>query len=310
MVRPVGPVSQLFAADRTWLRCALHAHTTESDGDLAPSDLVHFYEESGFDVLAITDHWVRTEPPPAERLLVIPSSELSCVAPEDADCHLLAFGIGGDPLEFVRSRPNLDEAARWVADHGGVAYLAHPYWSGLEPAAVRLPGGISGIEVYNAGCELETGRGLATVHWDALLERGESCLGIASDDTHHGRCDSLFAWVYVAAAERSSAAVVAALADGSFYSSMGPVVHELDVAADAVTITSSPCQRITLCSGRRRGSSVSAGPDGYRYRGEILGSSDDGEITSARLEWRHGASYGRVELVDAGGRKAWTNTLW
>jgi hypothetical protein len=306
----VEPVSQLFAADRTWLRCALHAHTTESDGELAPGNLVHLYEDSGFDVLAITDHWVRTDPPPADSLLVIPSSELSCVLPDDADGHLLAFGIDGDPLELVSTRPNLDDAARWVADHGGVAYLAHPYWTGLEPAAVRLPHGVSGIEIFNAGCELETGRGLATVHWDAVLERGECCLGIASDDTHHGRADSLFAWVYVAAAERSPTAVLAALADGSFYSSMGPVVYELEVASDAVTITCSPCQRVTLCSGRRRGSSVSAGPDGYRYRGEILKYSDDGEITSARLDRRHRASYGRVELIDARGRKAWTNTLW
>lgn len=303
-------VSQLFGADLTWLRCALHAHTTQSDGELAATELICLYEESGFDVLAITDHWVRTEPPPAERLLVIPSSELSFVLPEESDGHLLAYGIENDPRELVRTRPNLDEAARWITDQGGVAYLAHPYWSGLEPSALALPHEVSGIEVYNAGCELETGRGLATVHWDSVLERGDFCLGIASDDTHHGRCDSRFAWVYLAVAETSAAGVLAALAEGSFYSSMGPVVHELEVAADAVTITCSPCRRVTLCSGRRRGSSVSAGPDGYWYRGEILAHSADGEITSARLERRRGASYGRVELIDAMGRKAWTNTLW
>ena len=96
--------SSLFAAPGTWLRCALHAHTTRSDGELSPDDLVSLYERAGFDVLAITDHWVRTEAPSTDRLLVIPSSELSCLLPGEADGHLLAFGIDEDPLEFVRTR--------------------------------------------------------------------------------------------------------------------------------------------------------------------------------------------------------------
>ena len=71
--------SNPFAATGTWLRCALHAHTTRSDGELSPAELVALYERAGFDVLAITDHWVRTDAPSTERLLVIPSSELSCL---------------------------------------------------------------------------------------------------------------------------------------------------------------------------------------------------------------------------------------
>ncbi len=50
-----------------WLRCALHAHTTNSDGDLPPERLVRHYDRAGYDVLAITDHWVRTDEPVARR---------------------------------------------------------------------------------------------------------------------------------------------------------------------------------------------------------------------------------------------------
>src|SRR5262249_50793030 len=103
MTSPSDP----FAASGMWLRCALHAHTTRSDGELSPDELVRLYERSGFDVLAITDHWVRTEAPSTDGLLVIPSSELSCTVPGDPDGHLLAFGIDEDPLEFVRTRPEL-----------------------------------------------------------------------------------------------------------------------------------------------------------------------------------------------------------
>ena len=52
--------SHVFLQKGAWLKCALHAHTTNSDGELPPADLVRHYEEAGFDALAITDHWVRT----------------------------------------------------------------------------------------------------------------------------------------------------------------------------------------------------------------------------------------------------------
>jgi len=299
-----------FAAAGTWLRCALHAHTTRSDGELSPEELVSHYERAEFDVLAITDHWVRTEAPSTDRLLVVPSSELSYVLPEEGDGHLLAFGIDEDPLEFVRTRPDLAAAAAWVGEHGGVGYLAHPYWSGAPANDLSLCEGVAGIEIYNAGCELEVGRGLSTVHWDDLLERGGRYFGIATDDSHHGDFDSRFAWVWARVAERSQAAVLDALAGGCFYSSTGPLVHEARVENGNVEVRCSPCRRVTLCTGRRRGSSVSAGRFGYRYAGEILSEGDEEEITHARLEWPAGSTYGRLELVDSYNRKAWTNPLW
>jgi predicted metal-dependent phosphoesterase TrpH len=44
----------------TPLLCELHAHSTWSDGDLSPTELVDLYGEAGFDVLCITDHIGRT----------------------------------------------------------------------------------------------------------------------------------------------------------------------------------------------------------------------------------------------------------
>src|SRR5437762_10769456 len=81
-----------------WLRCALHAHTTNSDGELAPDLLGRHYEWAGYDVLAITDHWVRTDERSTRKLLVIPSTELNATAggPEH-DAHVLALGVEADP---------------------------------------------------------------------------------------------------------------------------------------------------------------------------------------------------------------------
>ena len=43
------------------LLCELHAHTTWSDGELALHELVDLYGRSGFDVLTVTDHVLRTD---------------------------------------------------------------------------------------------------------------------------------------------------------------------------------------------------------------------------------------------------------
>ena len=39
-----------------WLKCDLHAHTTHSDGNNTPEEMIARYEELDFDAVAITDH--------------------------------------------------------------------------------------------------------------------------------------------------------------------------------------------------------------------------------------------------------------
>ncbi|HXH95763.1 MAG TPA: PHP domain-containing protein, partial [Gaiellaceae bacterium] len=45
------------------LLCELHAHTRWSDGAFTLPDLVDLYGRNGFDVLAITDHVIRSDDP-------------------------------------------------------------------------------------------------------------------------------------------------------------------------------------------------------------------------------------------------------
>jgi hypothetical protein len=300
-----------FASDGVWLRCALHAHTTNSDGELRPELLVRHYERAGFDVLAVTDHWVRTAPDSTERLLVIPGTELDAGLGEPSrEAHVLGFGVEADPEQPVDGFPPLEEAVAWVEAAGGVPYLAHPYWSGLRAADFERCESLFGLEVYNAGCELEVGRGLSGVHWDDVLERGGRWFGIATDDSHHPRFDSTLAWTWVHASERSEAAVLEALREGTFYSSTGPTIHDLCLVDGVVEARTSPAQSVTLMTGRGRGSSVNAGRLGYSFRGEVLERSDEGGIVVARLSTPHQAPYARLEVVDANGGKAWTNPLW
>jgi len=300
-----------FDGDGVWLRCALHAHTTNSDGEMAPDLLVRHYDWAGFDVLAVTDHWVRTAEPSTSALLVIPSAELNAQAggPEH-DAHVLALGVDTDPPKPEDEFASLAEVVGWIEAEGGVPYLAHTYWSGLRTEQFEDCDGLVGIEIYNAGCELEVGRGDSTLHWDEALERGRLLYGIATDDSHHPGYDSGFAWVWARCAERSQAAVLDALRGGSFYSSAGPEIQELALDDGAVTVRCTPAASVTILAGRRRGARANAGRLGYPHRSEILERDADGLITAVRLERSHDTPYGRLEVADAGGRKAWTNPLW
>jgi len=236
-----------FDAEGEWLRCALHAHTTNSDGELAPSLLVRHYEWAGFDVLAITDHWVRTVEPSTGRLLVIPGTELNAQAggPEH-DAHVLALGVDADPEPPANGFAPLEEVVAWIA----------------------------------------------------------------SDDSHHPGYDSGHAWVWARCTERTQAAVLDALRKGRFYSSAGPEIHSLELDDGVLTVRCSPVASATLVAGPRRGARVNAGRLGYPHAAEILDRDAAGAITAARLERPWGAEYGRLELADASGRKAWTNPVW
>ena len=208
-----------FATPGNWLRCALHAHTTASDGEAPPSALAAHYARAGYDVLATTDHWNVTAIE-SDEILVIPSSELNASLPNGRDGHVLAFGIDRVP-ERREPFPSLAAAAEWIDSAGGVAYLAHPRWTGAGVTEMLDAPGVCGIEVFNAGCELECSRGLAGDYWDNVLSHGRRCFGLATDDSHMPGFDSGHAWTLVRTEERSAPAVIDALREGRFYASHG-----------------------------------------------------------------------------------------
>lgn len=298
-----------FETEGAFLRCALHAHTTSSDGQLPPDKLVRHYDWAGYDVLAITDHWVRTAEPGTRTLLVIPSAELNAEAPDRAnDAHVLALGVDADPVPPEGNFAPLQEVVDWIGGNGGVSYLAHTYWSGLRTEQWWNTDGLSGIEVWNSGCELELGRGDASLHWDEALEHGRPFLALATDDSHYPGFDSGFAWTWVRA-EKTQEAILEALRTGAFYSSTGPTIHGLELGDGEIVVRSSPAQSVTLYSGRWRGARANAGRLGYPNRSEILERDDNELITAVRLQRPYDPPYVRIEVCDERGRKAWTNPL-
>jgi len=314
-----GPIAPFDAADGVWLRCALHVHTTESDGWLTPESQRRYHTWAGYDVLAITDH-DRLTPEPAgpDDLLVIGGTEISLRAPKSGGpLHLLGIGITHQPIADRQS--TLAEAAQAVRAAGGLPFLAHPVWSGLRTDEVDGLDACAGIEIYNASCDVEQDRGHADAHADIWLSAGHRFGLIATDDTHYPGWDAFRGWTMVHARERSREAVLEALASGRYYATAGPRITGLQVEDGVLTVRCTPARAVAALANPHFGSQIRAGHHEIAYHAERLRTPDgqtaegliDGDLlTGARFTVGLGVRYFRIVVTDAQGRRAWSNPIW
>ena len=203
--------------------------------------------------------------------------------------------------------PDIEALAAWIAEHGGVPFLCHPYWSGLRVEDVLAAPSLAGLEIWNGGSEVLQGNGLSTVHWDDALQQGRLLTGIATDDCHSPGQDSGFGWTWVLAEERSASAVVDALRRGRAYGSAGPLLLDVAVEEESVVVRCSPARSVRLRSGPWDGCSVNADPAMGSWRGEARERDAAGLVTEARFEYPEFWRWARVEVEDERGRRAWSN---
>lgn len=313
-----------FERDGMWLKAQLHAHSTESDGHLPPHHLAYAYDQAGFDVLSITDHWRLTDVPGPRELIMLPGAELTADVAGPMTADVLVYGLtsipddpGGDRSNWMfnaeenweqRTFASIAAAADWAAGQGAVAVLAHPYWTGLPESAIDQVGRITAVELFNGSAETECGRGDSSMWVDAAFERGHRFGVIAADDSHYPVTDTGRAWTMVKASDRSAEAVLSALADGASYASAGPTLHSVVREGEHIYVHCSPARAVIAQLPREDGLAVVAGGQGQR-NGAVLEHDTAGLLTRVRIDLRGGEVFARVRVVDAAGRSAWTNLL-
>ena len=216
-----------------WFRGNLHTHTTNSDGDSRPDEVVAWYRDAGYDFLALTDHDLLTLPrdhaAAAGPMLLVHGEEVTA-----GDVHVNGLGIRSTipPIVEATVAGTLQRNVDAVLADGGVASVNHPnYRWQVAPADLLALQGCRLLEVYNGGPETNNeGSADRPSHdalWDAVLSADRRFHAIAVDDAHFfkvfGRPYSNpgRGWVHIRASSLSEATILEALSTGDFYASSG-----------------------------------------------------------------------------------------
>jgi len=244
-----------------WLRGSTHVHAKPSgDSTTEVPSVIAWYEQHGYDFIALTDHNQVTEVDgdttgsiatraPAKGLIVLAGTELtfnpSVCLPQDKDTkcriHVNALGVTRRPvgkLEWADRKTDqrlamYERALATATDLGGLAQLNHPQWQWGMTADLLIALGKRGYKLVEiANRQFDTWNAGDATHpsvealWDAALTAGVDLWGVSSDDAHDyqedggGEYPAGGGWIMVHA-ERDPAAILAAIAAGRFYASTG-----------------------------------------------------------------------------------------
>ena len=294
---------ELLAGPGRFYKGNIHTHSTASDAVRDPETVCAMYRDAGYDFLSLTDHFLPkfgfpitdTRPYRSNRFTTIPGAEVHAPRTELGEMwHILSVGL---PHDFAPTPP--DEMAPALAARcaaaGAYVAIAHPAWYGLTVADAESITAAHAVEVYNHTSAVKVDRGDGALLLDAMLARGHRLLACATDDAHFQVQDWFGAWVMVRAETLEPEALVAALKAGSYYSSQGPQLHAIAVQGDEIVIECSPASAV-MALGRGTAGLAAYGTD----------------LRGARLpleKFRAGGHF-RIVVVDAEGRRAWSNPVW
>ncbi len=284
-----------FRQQGQWYRGNTHSHSTESDGKLSISDRFKAYQDAGYDFLVLTDHRKVNDVQPftSTDFLAISGSEVHPPNPYGGPTyHIVAINIHNQ-INCAKMHPNavIDD----IKKQGGEAVLCHPYWCGHTISDYLPLRGYFAVEVYNDTC-MGIGKGFSEQSWDDLLDKGGPVLGIAADDSHGTEHDCFHGWIMVKAQNLTLENIMEALRTGSFYSTLGPEINDIDFTENKLSVKCSEAQSIVFKSERSRGRRFAAN------NGSLL--------TEATYTVPGNTKYVRIEITDETGKKAWSNPFF
>lgn len=315
--------SQAARQDLRWFKGNTHSHSLNSDGDVAPDELVTAYRALRYHFLVITDHNFVT---PVEglnalhgaeqRFLVIRGEEVTDRAPRtvggksvDKPVHLNL--LGGTATIQPQGGPSPAEALRRdlaeMSKAGGVIQINHPnYGWTFTPADLDGSPGARLLEVFNGHPQVNNagGGGLPSAEalWDAMLTAGQRVFAVASDDTHGvkqpGSRSAPYpgrGWVVVRASRLTPEEILGALERGDFYATTGVELSDIDRTPTALTVTV-------------REQSFA------RYTVQFIGKGGrllkTVESSPARYDLTGTEGYVRAKVLDSNGWIAWSQPVW
>lgn len=179
-------------------------------------------------------------------------------------------------------------------EHNCISIIAHPTWSKLTIKDLEPLKDYTAIEVYNHVCETYFAGGDASIIWDELLNANIPTNFIACDDTHDISI-SLGGYIMVKAENLDYHSIITAIEDGDYYSTCGPIIHDVTLVDGVVNISCSKANNVRF---------IPDIPFGRTYR------DADSNIEHCSHKLEGSEKHIRIEVTDSDGRKAWTNPIY
>ena len=297
-----------------WFKGNIHTHTTESDGDDTPENVVRWYRRHGYDFLVLSDHNHLTLFEYAEgrrrfkRPLMVPGEEVTLSIHEGrTPVHINAIGISRvvEPIDAREVVPTLQANVDAIIGAGGIASINHPNFKwAFDHNHIRQVEGATMVEIFNghpaANDDGAPGRPGSEEIWDGVLSSGRMIFGAATDDSHHykdfhpalgnpGR-----GWIVVQAEALEVEALLEGMSHGRFYASTGVELAELDQSPETISLR------------------VAAEPD-FIYTTAFIGHGgkvlQESTGPEASYEPSGDEQYVRTVVRCSSGTKAWTQPV-
>jgi hypothetical protein len=290
-----------FTRPGKWYKANFHAHSTTSDGQRPPAAVAAHYRRHGYHILALTDHGRSNDVAPLARkdFLVINGAEYGVPLPPGAGAadghHLVALNVPRDFAPDAAAATDANAFIRSVKAAGGETVLAHPNWCKHRYDQFAYIEGYAAMEVFNATCD-EIGRADSETDWTHLLDAGHVVPAVAVDDAHAYPRDACRGWVWMKLGKLTAGHVMDALRTGCYFSSTGPRITDFRIEHGRIRLRCSPAQAVYFVVHQPFGGAA------YRADGKPIREVEMG----LPPDW----TCFRAVVVDAAGRRAWTNPVF
>lgn len=298
-----------------WYKGNTHTHTSNSDGDSTPDEVVKWYRDAYYNFLFMTDHEHITAVDPLNTQFGKAGEFVVFSGQEVTDrfggkpYHVNGLGLRKVvmPSRGEGVTMNYQKNIDAIRAAGGVPQLNHPNfgWAATSEDIMQLKN-VFLLEIFNGHPLVNNfgGGGSPSVEamWDAVLSSGMVMYGIAVDDVHsvkrlgdravptpgHG-------WIMVRSNELTQAAILAALERGDFYASTGVELEDFVSNERSITVKIkqqrwSKYRVAFIGKGGRVLSETFANPAVYKIEGN--------------------EGYIRAKVYESNGKLAWTQPVF
>lgn len=324
----------LLPQDGQFYKANLHCHSTYSDGAMTPEEIKKLYKDNGYSIIAFTDHDILIPHPELADDDFLPLNGYEMEINESyveafnvvKCCHMCLIALKPDNLtqvcyhrtnylfgnapkyrelvkydealpDYVRkyTHEGISEMMRLGREGGFFVTYNHPAWSLEDYSDYIGYNNMNAMEISNYVCIVAGYPDYNEKEYDDMLRAGKRIYCIAADDNHNDY-NSCGSFTMINANKLEYQAVTDSLVNGKFYSSEGPLIHELWFEDGTLYVRCSEAASIRMNTGSRNS--------------KMKRNLDGSAVTEASFSVKKEYGYVRITVTDRQGRHANTNAYF